>query len=66
MQIAELILSVPMDPRAHFDGNGWEHGFTLRLRVLTDRRIAFYQRQGRYWERRGAGRQNGNRLVHSA
>ncbi len=36
-----------MDPRAHFDGNVWQKGFTIRLRLLADKRIADYERQGR-------------------
>jgi len=36
-----------MGPRANFDGNVWQKGFTIPLRLLADKRIADYE-----WQRR--------------
>jgi hypothetical protein len=63
MKTFERIPSVCMDPKAHFDGNVWKRGFTIRLRLLTDKRIAHYERQGRYRE---LWQPSGNRLVYNA
>jgi hypothetical protein len=54
-----------MDLDAHYaQPRFWDK--TVVGRPLTDRRIAFYERQGRYRERRAVWQQNGNRLVYSA
>ena len=53
-----------MDPHAHYALGVSKRTVTLGL--LTDKRIAFYERQGRYRERRAVWHQNGNRLVYSA
>jgi hypothetical protein len=56
-----------MDPRARYALTFWQSGPTIRLRLLTDRRIALYERQGRYREQqRATWLQRGNRLVYSA
>ena len=51
-----------MDSHAHYALGVSKKTVTLRL--LTDKRIAFYERQGRYRERRPVWQQSGNRLVY--
>lgn len=67
MNTCETVPSVSMDPRARYALTFWQSGPTIRLRLLTDRRIALYERQGRYREQqRATWLQRGNRLVYSA
>ena len=62
--IFETVPRISMSPDAHY-GRGVSKR-TITLGLLTDKRIAFYERQGRYRERRAVWHQNGNRLVYSA
>ena len=62
--IREGVPRICMDPHAHYALGVSKKTVTLRL--LTDKRIAFYERQGQYREQRAVWHQNGNRLVYSA
>ena len=60
--IHEGVPRICMDPHVHYALGVSKKTVTLRL--LTDKRIAFYERQGRYRERRPVWQQSGNRLVY--
>ncbi len=62
--ITEGLPGVSMDPHAHYALGVSKRTVTRAL--LTDRRIAFYQRQGRYRQQRPAWRQTEKgRLIWS-
>ena len=63
--IHEGVPGVCMDPDAHYaQPRSWGDR-VVASHPLTDRRIAFYERQGRYRERRAVWKQSGNHLIHS-
>ena len=61
--IHEGVPRICMDSHAHYALGVSKKTVTLGL--LSDRRIAHYQRQGRYRERRAVWQQSGNHLVYS-